>query len=443
MHVMRALLLPLVLVMTSPCWAEPGAQAWLDDLGSEAALVREQAFRHLLDAKELEAAAVRVAFVQAPEEARPLLLELIASRLMTDLTPLVVDAVVGADPETAEAAVRTLVTLGDASVEHGRLRLASATKTAPHLVPRATRLEALTTQAAVERDILARWRRKGGSYEGRFDALETHGWASQPVLLAMLLDVPLEDRFVVLPQGLSKLRLLISRIRALRDLASSQRRGYQTFRPLPVGIDHEDLFELSAQALLDVGDMDLMGDTLEELAIRLNRADARAGFQLRPVERHMAEAMEEILAVNGRPELLKFRATELRSRADASRRWAERSPPERAAQAKQWYATDLRRLAGVLHRLRDFEGAETTYRLSIDVSQEIGGDAPAVAIYNLACALARGGKPDEALVQLDISLKTDISDLTREWVAEDGDLRSLHDDERFAKILDRYFGEEQ
>ena len=405
----------------------------LGELGAESALVRENALVRLERSADLDAATVGAALDQATAQARPLVFRLIGARKMTGLSARVVEATVSPDPPTAEAAVRALVLLGAGAVAAGEERLMGARDTEPRLAVVLRRLRALHAKASVEREILSRWRRKGGSYDGRFAALEPYGWKAQAILLAMLLDVPLEDRFVVLPRGLSPLREFATQQSALIDIVRSPRRGYRTFEPLPWQIEDEELFELAAQALMDVADMTLMGDLLEALADRLETAHREAGWQLRPFEDGFALAIAEVLSARGRPERLRERARDLERKAESSKRRIDRTRREDRAAVMQWHATDLSRLAGVLHRMREFDRAATAYEDSIKISTELSGEAPAVASYNLACALARGGKKAEALRQLDVSLGLDKSDLTREWVAEDGDLRTLHDDPAFAE----------
>jgi hypothetical protein len=86
-----------------------------------------------------------------------------------------------------------------------------------------THLVALTSQHMVERAVIGKWRRKGGTYEHRFDDLVKYGWPVQPVLLAMLLDVPLSDHDVVLPQTDDPDVLLAAKWAALGDIERPSR----------------------------------------------------------------------------------------------------------------------------------------------------------------------------------------------------------------------------
>ena len=432
-------LLCLLLLVTAAVAGADDESSLLDRLGDRSQRVREQALRRLRLDDELRAATIIAALDRAPPEAVPILLELGAARQFVELAPRAAAIAARPDPVAAEAALRCLVSLGPDAIARGLEQLPEAD---PVLSARRLRLRALGVQDAVERELLSRWRRKGGTYEGRFSDLDRFGWAIQPVLLAMLLDVPLEDRFLALPeQGEPS---LTRRYLCLREVLRSHRRGYRTFRPLPLEIDAEDLFDLAAQALMDVADMEILADVLDGLAGTLLDAHRRyrrtIGFQLRPWEQMFADTVGEILAAHDLKDRLRSRAEELEEEARSQLRYARILPKSERAEVMQWYATDLGRLAGVLHRMRDFDRAADVYAESIRVATELGGSPPAISTYNRACALARAGRTEEALEQLDVSLGSDLTDLTREWVEEDGDLRALRDDPRFQKVLDRHFG---
>ena len=106
-----------------------------------------------------------------------------------------------------------------------------------------------------------------------------------------------------------------------------------------------------------------------------------------------------------------------------------------------WYSVQAQELAAVLHLMERYDDAAQSYADAIDASRQLGGKAPPIPSYNRACALACAGRDDEALKALDTALSMGVDDLTREWVAEDGDLRSLHDKPEFKRILKKYFGE--
>jgi len=434
--------------------ADLDAEALLRELGADSAHVRRRSRLRLEMADDVTSAAVVAALAAARAgdhpDAIPELLALAGARGFTAVGGIAVDIAKDEDPILAEAALRCLVMLGTDQVGLGITALGAdsggtaSPVAASLLAARRDRLSALGMQDAIEGDLLQRWRRKGGTYEGRFSLLERHGWAAQPVLFSMLLDVPLEDRFLALPEGREP--SLGERFIVLREILRSHRRGYRTFRQLPLDLTADDLFDLSAQALMDVADMDVLGDVLDAIAQTLENAHDRyrwtIGFQLRPWEDSYAEALGEILAAHDRKERLARRAERIESEARDSRRIAMRVPKELRARALLSYARDLSDLAGVLHRMREFDRAAEVYADSIRVSTELGGEAPTIAAYNRACALARAGHVDDALKQLDVALQSDLTDLRRGWVEEDGDLRTLRDDARFQEILDRHFGRE-
>ncbi len=437
--------------------ADLDAEALLRELGADSAHVRRRSRLRLEMADDVTSAAVVAALVAARAgdhpDAIPELLALAGARGFTAVGDVAVNIAQDEDPILAEAALRCLVMLGPDHARSGIAALgvarpdsgvATTTLSASIVGARRDRLQALAIQDAVELDLFQRWRRKGGTYEGRFALLKRHGWAAQPVLFAMLLDVPLEDRFLALPEDREP--SLGERFIVLREILRSHRRGYRTFRQLPRDLNADDLFDLSAQALMDVADMDVLGDVLDAIAQTLENAHDRyrwnIGFQLRPWEDSYAEVLGEILAAHDRKERLARRAERIETAARDSRRIAMRVPKELRARALFSYARDLTDLAGVLHRMREFDRAAAVYAESIRVSTELGGEAPTIAAYNRACALARAGHVDDALKQLDVALQSDLTDLRRGWVEEDGDLRTLRDDARFQEILDRHFGRE-
>jgi tetratricopeptide (TPR) repeat protein len=59
--------------------------------------------------------------------------------------------------------------------------------------------------------------------------------------------------------------------------------------------------------------------------------------------------------------------------------------------------------------------------------------------YNLACSYALTGHPDEALAALEHAIELGYRDA--DFMLKDKDLASLHDDERFARLLARFFPE--
>lgn len=424
--------------------AAPEHLRLLDDLGSEAATVRERAGARLEFAADLRACDVAAALRSAPAPARPELVRLAAVRGMRELVPEIVAVAAGADVVAADAALRAVVALGpDATVA------AAAALDASDLSPqvRASRrrqLAAFDAQRRVEREVLGRWRRKGGSYRGRYADLGRLGFEVQPVLLAMLLDVPLEAQFLAVPTTGEPELDRARRTAALLDLARSPRRGYRTFDPLPTSIEPEEVFDLAAQALADVADLSLLGEILDAIHGELLETHQRAGWRPRQFEDAYARDIEVILASRGAPARLEERRADLERRALDARRRLRRVGPDEAADEWHYYSTRVSELASVLHQLGKYDEASERYEEVVKIGSRLGGSEPAISNYNRACALARAGRRDEALTALaralDPAVSSGFEDLTREWVLEDGDLESLRDDPRFEAALAVRFG---
>jgi tetratricopeptide (TPR) repeat protein len=414
----------------------PDVPALLRRLDAEALAAREAAFERLFRAETVTPDVVRRALASAGTRARPLLLELSARRGLGTLVPEVVEASLDDDPITVEAALRALVLLGPDAVAKGLTALRA--NHAEHRAARAAvRLLALARQREVELALTSKWRRKAGSYRGRYSELEGRGWYVQAVLMAMLLDVPLEDRFVVVDDEDDKRKGPFAARDAIRQINESTRRGYRTFEPLPPHILDDDLFEMAQQALRDVADMDLVGDVLEMVASDLLRAHDRAPFQLRPFEKHFAEEIASVLYVRGRKRLLEAEEQRLLLSINSLRKRLGR--PGAADWALPEWVREANELAATLHAMERFEEAAKWFQQVNEGKKRLGGEASAIVAYNRACSLALAGKSDDALAQLDAALALGTSDLTREWVTEDGDLRSLHADPRFEAILVKHF----
>lgn len=415
---------------------ESDLPALLRRLDAEALAAREAAYKRLFNSAEVTPELVKKALAAAGPRARPLLIELIARRGLTDLVPDVVGAARDPDPLTVEAALRGLVLLGDDAVAAGLAAL-RAKDASEQDARSAVRLLALSRQHEVERVLNSKWRRKAGSYRGRYAELVGRGWYVQAILLAMLLDVPLEDRFVVVPDEGDATHTSFDAHLAIQQIASSTRRGYRTFEPLPANILDDDLFDMAQQALRDVADMELVGGVLEEVAERLLEAHNRAPFQLRPFEKRFAEDIATVLYARGRKRMLEDEEQRLRRSVEALRRRLRR-PGAGGWELSAW-VRDAGDLASTLHLMERYDEAADWYLKVNEGHVQLGGEPSAVASYNRACALSLAGRKDEALDQLDAALGLDTSDLTREWVAEDGDLASLHSDPRFEAILVRHF----
>jgi hypothetical protein len=366
---------------------------------------------------------------------------------MTEFVPQIAASLVPGDPRESDAAARALVSLGDDAVAAGRAALAASKE--PEAATVLLHLEALAVRRTVEREVFARWRRKGGTYQGRFNDLAKLGWPVQPVLLGMLLDVPLTDRQIVLPATTDAATERSTKLAALTDIYVSNRRGYRTFDPLPPQVEQEEVFDLASQALRDLGDLKLMGNILETVAGGLENAERMNPRQLRQWNKSFYTSIDVILFERGRPRRLRETAASQQRDLAVARSFSRGSDdPDRLG----YLATKLEDYASTLHQMHQYDAAADLFAEAITIMKELGGKEPAIYGYNRACALARSAalsgdarKKTEAIEQLSRSLDRDQStgfeDLTREWVVEDGDLESLHDDPRFAEVIKKRFGE--
>jgi tetratricopeptide (TPR) repeat protein len=440
----------LLILWTASAFADGAAashERLFRELGAEAVADRDEAARSLEKADELTEAEVRAALRSAPRVAKPHLLRLAAARGMKGLVPDIVASLRAEDPAVTDAAARALVSLGDDAAATGILAMAGAKGDAAASVR--THLVALTSQHMVERAVIGKWRRKGGTYEHRFDDLVKYGWPVQPVLLAMLLDVPLSDHDVVLPQTDDPDVLLAAKWAALGDIERSSRRGYRTFEPVPVQIERDELFDLAVQAMKDVADLELVGDILEHVSENLETVDELHGWRLRRFEESYYRDIDVALYARGRPERLERFTDRCREQVENAMAWLTRADEVgRGAEQRQLLSQALQDYASALHQLHKYDEAAACFAQIIRLTREQGnekGKDPAIAGYNRACALNRGGRKDEALRQLDRALDRDRSvgweDLTKDWVTEDGDLESLHSDPRFQAIIKRRFDE--
>ncbi len=446
MRTLRLAAMLLALLGATASAADPPSprERLFADLGAESASVRDTAQRKLEGVAGLTEDEVRRALASASPRTRPALYRVAAVRGMKGLTGDIAEGLSSGDPLTWDGAARALVSLGDDAVAAGLAKLGTAKSPEIDVVRR--RLRALQMQRAVEHGVVSRWRFKGGSYEGRYKELEKLGWPVQPVLLAMLLDVPLADHHLVLPEGLGPVELEEAKFAEILSIANSDRRGYRTFDPLPPQIEPELLFDLAAQAMKDVADMSLLGDILTSVSVELEEYDKLAGQRLRRFEEQYFETIDVVLAARKRPERLQNRAAVIEEQVDRFRQWlsSDRSAPGEHPDEEQVMSSKIQDLASLLHQLGKFDEAAELFKEAIAIGKELTDMEPAIPGYNRACALARGGHADEAFEQLVRSLDRDVSagfeDLTREWVTEDGDLRSLHDDPRWDALIEKRFG---
>jgi tetratricopeptide (TPR) repeat protein len=413
-------------------------------LGSETLADRTEAARSLEKADGLTEDEVRAALAAAPRLAKPHVLRLAAARRMKGLVPDIVACLAAQDPVVTDAAARALVSLGDDAASAGIRSLAASTD--PDAQTVRTHLTALAARRMVERDVVGQWRRKGGTYEGRFKVLAKYGWPVQPILLAMLLDVPVCDHQIVLPETDDQLVLDTAKADALADIERSDRRGYRTFEPLPVYVEQEELFDLAQQALRDVADLEFMGDILERVSENLEDVDELRGWRLRPWEEGFYRDIDIALYWRGRPDRLERYAEKRCERVQTTLSWLERAEEVgKGADQRQQIRIALDEYASALHQLGRYDDAAACFKEANRYYRKDQGKDSAITGYNRACALNRAGHRDEALRQLDQALDRDRSsgaeDLTKEWVTEDGDLATLHDDPRFREIIRKRFDE--
>jgi len=439
----------LVVLAATSAFAEGAPSphdALLQALSAETESVRDDALARLVKTDDLADAEVRAALKTADRRAKALLFRVAAAHGMKTLVPELTEGLTSQDPLVSDAAVRALVSLGDEAVAAGVTALAAAKDAAAAAVR--VHLAALAAQRVVEREVLARWRRKGGSYEGRYAELAKLGWPVQPVLLAMLLDIPLTDGDVVLPAGMTVAQTEVTKALTLQRLASSHRRGYKTFDPLPASVEPEELFELAAQALKDVAELDLMGDILEFTAETLKQHDELKLNRLRRTEHYLAQRIDIILAARGRPERLIRTADEIKRDVERYELFARRGAGGGVEMSDILGALnrELCDYGEVLHQLRRYDEAARCFKEALDIDRKVGGRNGKLSAntgYNRACALACAKRKDDAFAQLDVALDRDKStggeDLSREWVTEDGDLANLRDDPRWADLIHRRF----
>jgi tetratricopeptide (TPR) repeat protein len=224
---------------------------------------------------------------------------------------------------------------------------------------------------------------------------------------------------------------------------NSDRRGYRTFEPLPPTIDPDEIYELSMQALKDVADIELMGDVLEAVSRDLQMADDRVTWRLRRPEEAYATDIDVVLFARGRPHRLERRAEARSGEVDRARLIVERFGGSQVDTLQQLsYA--LTEYGSVLHQLQRYDEAADCFAEVIEISKHFSTKEPAISAYNRACALAKGGRTDEAIEQLRRAIDRDLSsgseDLTEEWVTEDGDLDSLRDDPRYKALIQKRYG---
>jgi len=95
-------------------------------------------------------------------------------------------------------------------------------------------------------------------------------------------------------------------------------------------------------------------------------------------------------------------------------------------------------LADTLSDQGHYPEAEKLAQETLDISRRVNGtdsSRTATFTYNVACLAALQGKTDRAIAMLRDAVSHGLAPLELERMGEDPDLKSLHGDPRFAKIV--------
>src|SRR5690606_2406513 len=136
---------------------------------------------------------------------------------------------------------------------------------------------------------------------------------------------------------------------------------------------------------------------------------------------------------------LEFRRVLFRSAAQRLRRaeMIQGAPLDRLGDERLYFleeAMDAYFELGYHHQqLDDYVRAELEYRTITERPEELR--VKIWAYYNLACIRAVQGRTDEAIAELGRAVGAGFTDVS--WARRDGDLASLRDDPRFARVLQR------
>ena len=138
------------------------------------------------------------------------------------------------------------------------------------------------------------------------------------------------------------------------------------------------------------------------------------------VEPEVRKAAENGLFLLGEPDLVERRIESARARH------ADIAIARAGAEAE---------VAQTLYATGRFAQAAAAWRAllatSVDVDRDV--DRAGRLAYDWACCAALAGAPDEALDAIAVAVKSQRTDL--DWMARDGDLRTVQGDPRFAKLL--------
>ena len=388
----------------------------LPRLGSQFLAERDQAVLDLIRLLPGSRDAVLEAFPTADRATRPLLVRVLAA----DGSKASIDALLRALPATDDSA--TAMAIEQSLVDHAE-EVGPVVKAwrdpSGRLPPRIAELAALLQRARIESLFLSRKSKSGGtgSYPGQFDVLRADRKDAIEICLAILTDRAFKLPGTFLPLG-----------------------AYQWLRAPPFVVERSELRGMAVNAIAELataGDAGVIErlegyhDALErEIALEERRADLRRrlffGGNAAIVQKALLDSVIATLA---------------RLRPDP---WHDRAVERIAELEREFSQTDD--AAALALRLGDYGRAERLY-FKLRRSGET-----ALASYNLACAYARwaleierggGAKSDRspadlrgrALTALETAVDAGYPDW--EWMTQDRDLDPIHDDPRFAVLVER------
>jgi hypothetical protein len=325
-------------------------------------------------------------------------------------------ALAAPDAGEREAATRALLACGEPA------RAALETLVAPPeaappaglpAVPAARAADALADfrRLAIEREFLSLWTPEDGQFRGMYASLRARGPFGSLVLTAIALD---------------------------RRVAGRDLLGYGPYAWVrDPGPDRErtELRERALTALEDAGDASSRLRLASILRTSGPAPEMFADFDLDPIPAGLDDAVRRTLASLGDPEplLAMIRASEQGSLSQGP--WTEAVEMRRRASAHGTLAESVPDAAAARwHHDRCVDLLEDSIRRK----RKFGISVDGVEIYNLACARARRDDPGErdrrvALERLEEAVRTYA--VSADWLARDGDLRTLHGEPGFAKVV--------
>ncbi len=309
-----------------------------------------------------------------------------------------------------QAGVRALLACGDGARAALEAVVAGTPSEGLPEVPRGRAADALfdLRRAAVEREFLALWTPEDGTFRGMFSALRAHGPAGARVLAAIALD---------------------------RRMAGGAILGFGPYawhcRPSPAQ-ERSEIRYRALGALEDTGDL----PARERLRMSLRAAPAPDLYDPGdedPIPAALDDALRRAIAALGDPGPLR----EMIRASEESGGGARSGITELQRQAGA-YTTLAESTRSAEFRRTCMDEAVERWEKSMRARRLFPFPADGVDYYNFACILARrdaAGDRARALKHLDRAL--DTYSVTADWVARDGDLSNLHDEPRFAEILQR------